>query len=85
MVTYGQPILKHSVQIDTNAEQHQIHEKLNGLEKAMKDHQNPFYSPITDQELYKKLQALKFKKACRPDGPLNEMLKLNSAKFKLAI
>jgi hypothetical protein len=25
--------------------------KLNGLEKAIKDNQNPFDSPITDQEL----------------------------------
>jgi hypothetical protein len=77
--------LYNTVQIDTNAEQRQIHEKLNGLEKAIKDNQNPLDSPITDQELYKKLQALKFKKACGPDGILNEMLKLTSAKFQLAI
>ena len=74
MVTYGQPILKHSVQIDTNAEQREIHEKLNWFEKAIKHNQNPL-DRITDQELNKKLQALKFKKACGPDGILNEMLK----------
>ena len=41
--------------MDTNAEQRQIHEKLNGLEKAIKDNKNSLDSPITDQELYKKL------------------------------
>ena len=44
MVTYGQPILKLSTttfQIDTNAEQWQIHGKFNGFEKAIKDNQNP--------------------------------------------
>ena len=70
---------------NTNAEQRQIHEKLNGLEKAIKDNSNPLDSPITDQELYKTLQALKCKKAYGPDGILNEMLKLTSAKFQLAI
>jgi hypothetical protein len=33
---------------------------LKGLEKAIKDNQNPLDSPITDQELYKKLHALKY-------------------------
>jgi hypothetical protein len=51
--------LFNTVQNDRNAEQLQIHEKLNGLEKAIKDNQNPLDSPITDQELYK---TLKFKK-----------------------
>ena len=54
--------LYNTVQIDTNAEQRPIHEELNGLEKAIKDNQNQLDSPITDQELYKKIQALKCKK-----------------------
>ena len=71
--------------MDTNTEQCQINRKLNGLEKATKDHQNPLDSSITDQEIYKKLQALTFKKACRPDGILNEILKFTCAKCQLAI
>ena len=51
-----------TIQIDANAEQRQVHEKLNGLEKTIKDNQHPLDSPITDQELYKKIQALKCKK-----------------------
>ena len=43
--------LNNTVQIHQKAEQCQIHEKLNGLEKAIKDNQNPLDSPITDQEL----------------------------------
>ena len=86
MVTYGRPILKHSTtRLKLTQMQNGRFMKLNGLEQAMKDNQNPLDSPITDQELYKKHQAFKFKKACRPDGILNEMLKVPSAKFQLAI
>ena len=77
--------LYHNVQINANTEQSQICEKLNKLELAIKNHQNPLDSPITEQELHKKLRALKSKKACGPDGILNEMLKNTNKKFQLAI
>ena len=40
-----------------------MNDELNGLEKVIKDNHNPLDSLITDQELYKKLQALKCKHA----------------------
>ena len=64
--------------------QNQIITKLNELELAIKDNQNPLDSPITEQELKAKLCALKPKKASGLDAILNEMLKYTSTKFHLA-
>ena len=77
--------LYHTVQINANTEQSKIQEKLTKLELAIKNNQNPLDSSITEQELSKKLQALKCKKACGPDGILNEMLINMNKKFQLAI
>ena len=77
--------LYHSVQINANTEQSYLQEKLTKLELAIKNNQNPLDPPITEQELQKKLQTLKSKKACGPDGIMNEMLKNTDKKFQSAI
>ena len=59
--------LYNTVQIDTNAEQRQIHE-VEWIRTSYKGQ-----SKSTDQELYKKRQALKCKNACGPDGILNDL------------
>lgn len=53
--------------MNANTEQSQIQERLTKLELAIKNNQNPLDSPITEQELLKKLQNLKSKKAKNRD------------------
>ena len=53
--------------------------------KAIKDYQTPLDYPITELELEAKLKVLQNKKACGPDGILNEMIKYTNRKCKLAI
>ena len=68
-----------------NQAQEQISEKLKDLERVIKNYQTPLDYPITELELEDKLKILQPKKACGPDGILNEMLKYSSRKCKLAI
>ena len=63
----------------------QLQDKLNQLETIIKDYQNPLDYEITEKELDQKLKNLKCRKACGPDGILNEMLKHTDNKFKSAI
>ena len=70
---------------DPDPIQNQIITKLNELESAIKDNQNPLDSPITEQELKEKVCVLKPNKASGLDGIMNEMLKCTTPKFKLAI
>ena len=74
-----------TIHLNTESEQNHIQEKLQSLELAIKDNQNPLDSPITGQELLEKLQVLKPRKASGPDGILNEMLKNTTVKFQQAI
>ena len=53
----------------------QLQDKLNQLETIIKDYQNPLDYEITEKELDQKLKNLKCRKACGPNGILNEMLK----------
>ena len=55
------------------------------MEKTIKDNQNPLDSLITLQELKNKLQALKARKACGPDGICTKMLKHGDPKLNEAI
>ncbi|XP_067427114.1 uncharacterized protein [Thunnus thynnus] len=69
----------------TDLQNKQILEKLLNMELIFKDHQNPLDFPITMNHLKTKLKTLKNKKACGPDGILNEMLKYSTEKFQLTI
>ena len=68
-----------------SSEKNHINKKLQELELAVKDNQNPLDCSITEQELKDKIKSLKSKKASGPDCLLNEKLKCTSTKFKMAI
>ena len=55
-----------------------MHDKLQILESAIKDYQNPLDSPITLNELQDKIKTLQPKKACGVDGILNEMTNIQT-------
>ena len=68
-----------------NPEQTEIYQKMIDMENTINEYQNPLDYPITDTELTEKLQGLQPKKACGPDGILNEMLTNISHNLRLAI
>ena len=65
--------------------QQQKHNQIQILESTIKNSQNPLDSPITLNELQKKIQILQHKKACDVDGVHNEMIKYTDSKFQFAI
>ena len=69
----------------TDLQTKQILEKLLNMELIFKDHQNPLDFLVTINHLKTKLKTLKSKKACGPDGRLNQMLKYSTEKFHLSI
>ena len=60
---------------DLNLNQIEIKTKLDNLESAIKNNQNPLDYPITQKELTDKLKTLNSRKACGTDCIKNEMLK----------
>ena len=60
---------------DLNLHQIEIKTKLDNLESAIKNNQNPLDYPITQKELTDKLKTLNSRKACGTDCIKNEMLK----------
>ncbi len=86
MEIYGLVTLKnYDKPTEISPETTAIKEKLCKWERVIKDYQNPLDFPITQQELRKKLLALKGRKAFGSDGILNEFLKHCSEKCQLAI
>ncbi len=70
---------------ELNLNQMEIETKLDKLESAIKNNQNPIDYPITHKELTDKLKTLKSKKACGTDCIKNEMLKNSTPELQTAI
>ena len=68
-----------------NSDQCIIKEKLQILEKTIKDNQNPIDFPITWEELIQQTKYLKPRKACGPDRISNEMLKCSTPEMQGAM
>lgn len=70
---------------DLSPFQTQLIDQLHTLESQVKNKLNNLDNPIPLIELTKKIKCLKNKKACGPDGILNEMLKFSSPLMHQAI
>ena len=68
-----------------NSDQHIIQEKLQTLEKTIKDNQNLLDLPITWKELTTQTKSLQPRKACGPDSIKNQMLKCSNPEMQGAV
>ena len=79
------PLLQSVWLYNKEKQQKYIHDQIQILESTIKDYQNPLDSPLTLNELQRKIQTLQPKKASWVDGTLNELRKYTDHKFQFPI